>query len=127
MAGHPQLSGKTRASGSPQVTAGARGQTPSKTSLSITPMTNLRELARRAMIDRGFLVDIPRDAQAEVATTTEPAFDALGMRDLSSWFWSSIDNDESRDLDQIEYSKKEASGTTLYVGVADVDWFVNRS
>jgi exoribonuclease II len=89
-------------------------------------MPNLRELARRAMIDRGFLVEPPREAQAEVATTTEPTFETLGIPDLSSWLWSSIDNDESRDLDQIEYAKKEAGGTRLYVGVADVDWFVHR-
>src|SRR5262249_3397345 len=89
-------------------------------------MTNLREIARLPMIGRGFLLKVPREAQAEVATTTEPAFEELGIRDLSSWFWSSIDNDESRDLDQIEYAKKEAGGTRVYVGIADVDWFVTR-
>lgn len=89
-------------------------------------MTNLRELARRAMIDRGFLVDVPPEAQVEVASRTEPAFDSTEIRDLSPWLWSSIDNDESRDLDQIEYAKKEDSGTRLYVAIADVDWFVHR-
>jgi VacB/RNase II family 3'-5' exoribonuclease len=89
-------------------------------------MPDLRELARRAMIERGFLVEPPRDAQAEVASRTEPPFETLGILDLSSLLWSSIDNDESRDLDQIEYAKKETGGTRLYVGVADVDWFVHR-
>ena len=89
-------------------------------------MTDLRELAKRAMIDRGFLVDIPQEAQKEVAGKAEPAFDSTGLRDLSPWLWSSIDNDESRDLDQIEFAKKEAGGTRLFVAVADVDWFVQR-
>src|SRR5205085_3569745 len=35
-------------------------------------------------------------------------------------------NDESRDLDQIECAKSESTGTRLYVGIADVDWFVNQ-
>src|SRR5438270_13696327 len=87
---------------------------------------DLRELARRAMIDRGFLAEIPTDARVEVETKAEPAFDTLKIRDLRSLLWSSIDNDESRDLDQIEYAKSEAGGTRLYVGIADVDWFVHE-
>src|SRR6266581_1778176 len=88
---------------------------------------NLRALARRAMIERGFLTEIPKEAQAEVESKAEPIFDTLGIRDLRSFLWSSIDNDESRDLDQIEYATREAGGTRIYVGVADVDWFVRAS
>ena len=87
---------------------------------------DLRQLARRAMIERGFLVEFPAEAKAEIATETEPSFDTLTIRDLRSWLWSSIDNDESRDLDQIEYAKSESGGTRLYVGIADVDWLVSR-
>lgn len=63
--------------------------------------------------------------QAEVTAETEPSFETLQVRDLSSWQWSSIDNDSSRDLDQIEYAKRESGGIRLYVGIADVDWFVS--
>src|SRR5437868_3530146 len=87
---------------------------------------DIRELARRAMIERGFLAEIPEDARAEVETKAEPAFDALKIRDLRSLLWSSIDNDESRDLDQIEYAKSESGGIRVYVGIADVDWFVHE-
>src|SRR5262245_16823684 len=89
-------------------------------------MTYLRELAKRAMIQRGFLVEFPPAAAAEVANEAEPRFDGLDIRDLRSWLWSSIDNDESRDLDQIEYATSESAGTRVYVGIADVDWFVER-
>jgi exoribonuclease-2 len=76
------------------------------------------------MRDRGFLVKSPPDAVEQLKTETEPPLDSLKVADLSSWLWSSIDNDESRDLDQIEYAKKEAGGTRIYIGIADVDWFV---
>ena len=43
------------------------------------------------------------------------------VRDLRSLLWSSIDNDTSRDLDQIEVAERTASGIRIMVGVADVD------
>jgi exoribonuclease-2 len=85
---------------------------------------DLPAIARRAMLDRGFLVHVPEDAEAQTKAEIEPPFDTLKIRDLSSWMWSSIDNDDSRDLDQIEYAKKEDGGVRIYVGIADVDWFV---
>ena len=85
---------------------------------------DLRSIAQQAMLDRGFLIQVPEDAQAQLKTEREPVFETLKLPDLSSWLWSSIDNDDSRDLDQIEYAKKEQSGTRIYIGIADVDWFV---
>src|SRR5438093_8600409 len=85
---------------------------------------DLRGIAKRAMLDRGFLIQVPEEAHSQLKTEREPAFETLKLPDLTSWMWSSIDNDDSRDLDQIEYAKKEKAGTRIYIGVADVDWFV---
>src|SRR5262249_16657843 len=87
---------------------------------------DLHALATRAMVERGFLTEIPEEARAEVAGKHEPVFDTQRIRHLRSFLWSSIDNDHSRDLDQIEYVVREAGGTRVYVGIADVDSLVAR-
>src|SRR5207245_4310215 len=44
------------------------------------------------------------------------------LRDMRDVLWSSIDNDDTRDLDQIEFAEETANGGwRLYIGVADVD------
>ena len=49
------------------------------------------------------------------------------MRDLRSLLWSSIDNDTSRDLDQIEVAEQLPNGDVkVMVGIADVDAFVPK-
>ena len=85
---------------------------------------DLRSIAQRAMLDRGFPIQFPAEAQTQSRVESEPAFETLKLPDLTSWMWSSIDNDDSRDLDQIEYATTEKGGTRIYIGVADVDWFV---
>jgi exoribonuclease-2 len=78
------------------------------------------------MTEHGFLAEIPKEARAEAENKQEPVFDRAGIRDLRSFLWSSIDNDDSRDLDQIEYAVREPGGTRVYVGIADVDALVAR-
>src|ERR1051325_10586683 len=85
---------------------------------------DLRAIARRAMLERDFLVDFPPQAQEQLSAEADPPAQLNGTRDLTSWLWSSIDNDESRDLDQIEYAARESGGTRIYVGIADVDCYV---
>ncbi|MBL0058403.1 MAG: RNB domain-containing ribonuclease [Elusimicrobia bacterium] len=76
------------------------------------------------MLDRGFLVQFPEASLREAERAGEPRLDGIARKDLTGWLWSSIDNDDSRDLDQIEFVRKEDGGTRVFVGIADVDGFV---
>src|SRR5258708_5430361 len=87
---------------------------------------NLKAIAQRVMQARGFLTDFSAAALREADRAAEPSFDQLGYRDLSGWLWSSIDNDDSRDLDQIEFAQKEPGGTRVYIAIAQVDRFVPK-
>jgi len=62
----------------------------------------LRRIARRAMQERGLLPDFSPAALAELEAIGEPArFADAGTCDLRDLIWCSIDNDDSRDLDQL--------------------------
>ncbi len=89
---------------------------------------DLRALAGRAMRDAGFMPEVPPAVTREArrAAEVEPALEAgpNGVRDLRSWLWSSVDNVESRDLDQIEFGRREADDSlVVMLGIADVDAF----
>jgi exoribonuclease-2 len=93
-------------------------------------MTNhhhdLRSVAQKAMIDRGLEPDFPKPAVDETNALQRAAADA-SARDLRDRLWVSIDNDDSRDLDQISVAESLPGGEVkLYVGVADVDALVVR-
>jgi exoribonuclease-2 len=80
----------------------------------------LSEIAERSMKEGGFIPHPPAKALAE-AQAAGALPNADGVRDLSALPWTSIDNVESRDLDQIEAVEQVDSGTKLYVGIADVE------
>jgi len=90
-------------------------------------IAGLRSIARRAMMRRDLLPDFSTDAMAEarslVAATCAPAHG----RDLRAMLWSSIDNDDSRDLDQLTVAEALADGTArVLVAIADVDALVRE-
>lgn len=94
-----------------------------------TSRTALRVIARRAMVERGFLPDFSAAALAEVAAiqTSSLAPDP-GIRDLRDRLWASIDNDDSLDLDQLTVAEPLPSGAvTIFVAIADVDASVPKA
>jgi len=89
--------------------------------------SNLSAIARRAMIERGMEPDFPPAAQRELAEIRGPAAAADGVRDLRGLPWASIDNDDSRDLDQLTVSEPLAGGQVrILVAIADVDALVHK-
>lgn len=89
---------------------------------------DLKARAHQAMLDAGFHPDFPAEIFQEIKTNGHSTPPANGpVRDLRSLLWSSIDNDSSRDLDQVEYVEKLPDGSTrLLVGIADVDSMVSK-
>jgi len=62
---------------------------------------DLRALARSAMIERDLLPEFSSAAMAELVKIQNAAAERTGeIRDLTRLLWASIDNDDSRDLDQ---------------------------
>ena len=85
---------------------------------------DLVAIARQEMIDRGFSPDFSPAVEKQLQTIhAEPT---AGLRDLTGVLWSSIDNDDSRDLDQIEWAERVDGGIRVCVGVADVDSVVAK-
>ena len=85
---------------------------------------NLVAAAHASMIEHGFHPEFPAGAAAQLAAIeAHPELPAApGAQDLRGLLWSSIDNDTSKDLDQIEWAEQLPDGRIrVLVGVADVD------
>ncbi len=88
----------------------------------------LAEIARQAMLDRDLEPDFPAAALKEVAGLRAAASAPNDARDLRDRLWASIDNDDSRDLDQLTAAETLADGQVrILVAVADVDALVRKS
>lgn len=81
------------------------------------------------MIDAGFAPDVPQAVSQElrlIESSTQSNPPLTEARDLRALLWSSIDNRESRDLDQVECAEDLPNGDVcLRVGIADVDALVH--
>jgi len=88
--------------------------------------TDLRNIARRAMVERGLLPDFSSSAMAELARIHAAVTDrSSDIRDLTGLLWASIDNDDSRDLDQLTVAQPHPDrSVTILVAIADVDELV---
>lgn len=89
---------------------------------------DLITFAKEAMWARDFLTEFPIDIQNELAKigpklelSTNPE-----IRDMRDKLWFSIDNDDSRDLDQITYIEVIDGGFKAYVAIADVSSTVKK-
>src|SRR5580658_10015311 len=91
---------------------------------------NLPAIARQVMQAHGFEPDFPPEVQkqlADISAHPPQLTPSDKVRDLRNLLWSSIDNDTSKDLDQIEVAERLPNGDVkVMIGIADVDAFVPK-
>jgi len=93
---------------------------------------DLQAMAAQVMREYGFEPDFPSEVQQQLADIkARPSLassSSPSVRDLRNLLWSSIDNDTSRDLDQIEVAERTPDGSVkVMIGIADVDTFVGKA
>jgi len=88
----------------------------------------LQRIAHRAMLERGLVPDFPPRALAELEGIRGPAARTeVSTRDLRNLLWCSIDNNDSRDLDQLTVAEAMPGGAAkILVAIADVDAVVKK-
>jgi exoribonuclease-2 len=88
----------------------------------------LQSIAHRAMLERGLVPDFSPQALSELDAIHGPATQAEGStRDLRNLLWCSIDNDDSRDLDQLTVAEAMPNGgVKVLIAIADVDAIVKK-
>jgi len=91
---------------------------------------DLQAMARQIMLAEGFEPNFPPATQqqlADISAHPPQLVPSDKVRDLRGLLWSSIDNDTSKDLDQIEVAERLPNGDVkVMVGIADVDAFVAK-
>ncbi len=97
---------------------------------SSPPHLNLQATAKEIMLAEGFQPDFPPNISEQLSQIKvhPPALAATSpVRDLRGVLWSSIDNDTSKDLDQVEVAERlPDGGVKVMIGIADVDAFVGK-
>jgi len=91
-------------------------------------MDNLDAIARQAMIQHDLLPDFSPEAQRQADSISQPNAKARpAIHDLRALLWCSIDNDDTRDLDQLTVAEPLSAGIVkILVAIADVDALVAR-
>jgi VacB/RNase II family 3'-5' exoribonuclease len=90
----------------------------------------LQSIARQAMLEEGLLPDFSNMAMVELSRLQDPSEAGINdtnaeIRDLRSLPWVSIDNDDSRDLDQLTVAQALPAGRLkLMIAIANVASFV---
>jgi exoribonuclease-2 len=88
--------------------------------MSVPHSFDLAAAARLEMLHEGFHPDFLPGTEEQIASIRKTPVPADGLKDLRGLYWSSIDNDTSRDLDQIEWAERVEGGIRVLVGIADV-------
>src|SRR5438105_4282369 len=88
----------------------------------MTHSIDMIQVARRVLQENGFVSELPPELAAQLPPR-DPDEDGQDLRALP---WSSIDNTESRDLDQIEVAERDGDAIRVRVGIADVDVLVPK-
>jgi len=88
----------------------------------------LRRIAHRMMLQKGLVPDFPVEAIRELDRIHQPATQVDdSIRDLRDLEWCSIDNDDSRDLDQLTIAKSlPGQAVQILVAISDVDAIVKK-
>lgn len=80
----------------------------------------LRSVARTAMLEYGLLPEFGPEVRAELSSL--PSAAGRPARDLRDMAWCSLDNDDTRDFDQLSVSRPRTGGSiSILVAVADVE------
>jgi VacB/RNase II family 3'-5' exoribonuclease len=89
---------------------------------------DLQTIAHEAMLQRGLLPDFSPAVIEETRQITQAAVASSdAIRDLRGLLWASIDNDDSRDLDQLSVAEPMTGGAVkILVAIADVDALVKK-
>lgn len=91
--------------------------------------TWLKQIAHRIMLEKGLSPDFSQAVIVEtnaIKGPAKPAGDPI-LRDMRNLLWASIDNDDSRDLDQLTVSESLPDGNVkIFVSIADVDSLIKQ-
>jgi VacB/RNase II family 3'-5' exoribonuclease len=91
-------------------------------------VVDLKVIADNNLAERDLLTGFDDKVLREIQqlSSVAPRVDA-SVRDMRNMLWCSIDNDDSKDLDQLSVAEKLPNGDVkIYVAVADVDALVKK-
>lgn len=91
-----------------------------------TQRISLQRIARKAMIERGFNTDFPANVLEELKEIGQSAYyNKNSVNDLRNFLWCSIDNEDTRDIDQLSYAEQlPENRIKVLIAIADVDYLV---
>ena len=98
--------------------------------MTVTPQYNLEALAKKDLLEKGFIPDYPKAVMEETENIKKPSLPIpeIPAKDMRSVLWFSLDNDDSYDLDQLTYAETLANGNyRILVAIANVDFLVKKN